>query len=286
MKAMKMFGCLALVLGLMVSALPARALEEAGRVTEIEGTVQAVHADGQSDLLKLDAKVYVGDRVQTGPKGKARVLLRDDSLLTLASNTRIEINELVYKPQQNLRSSVFSLFEGKMMSVVGGWFSGAEEKSHWEVRTPTAVAGVRGTTLVTEVQGSGKDARSTFAGLSGLIGVRALADAQGRIISLQPNYFTTVPAGSLASDAAVLDPAMLQELLAGFEFSENSLDQRGDQVRQSQGVQSTMIYLTPEALAMLLGEVLSEEGQWDNPADLIFNEPPDLTSVKIRIQMP
>jgi len=280
MKAITMFGCLALILGL---AVPAWALDEAGRVTEVQGTVQALHNDGQADLLKLNAKVYVGDRIQTGPSGRVTMLFLDDSVLTLAPKTKIEINSLVYKPKENLRNSVFSLVEGKLKAVVGGWFSETGQETQWQLRTPTAVAGVRGTSLVAEVGGNGG---STFAGLSGVIGVTALVDAQGHIVALQANYYMVVPPGGMPSQATVLDAAALQALLDSLQFTDTSLDQRDDGVWEGQGLHLTQLYLTPEALAVLMGEVLGQGGSFDNPGDVVFQEPAALTTIKLHVVIP
>jgi len=280
MKAITTLGCLALILGL---AVPAWALDEAGRVTEVQGTVQALHSDGQADLLKLNAKVYVGDRIQTGPSGRVTILFLDDSVLTLAPKTKIEINSLVYKPKENLRSSVFSLVEGKLKAVVGGWFSETGQETQWQLRTPTAVAGVRGCSLVAEVGGDGG---STFAGLSGVVAVTALVDAQGHVLALQANYFVVVPPGGLPGQATVLDAAALQALLKDLQFTDTSLDQRDGEVWEGQGLHLTQLYLTPEALAVLMGEVLAREGSLDNPAEVVFQEPAAMTTVKLHVILP
>jgi hypothetical protein len=112
-------------------------------------------------------------------------------------------------------------------------------------------------------------------------------DPTGKIVLLQPNYFTVVPQGGLPSGAQLLDDAMLQELLSGFSFSQWSLDLRGNDFRNSQGLQATTIYLTPEALASLLGVVLSQgTTHWEDPSQVIFQEPAPLTPVSIRVVMP
>src|SRR4030042_4202170 len=287
MKVLTSLGCLTLAVALGLASGPARALEPAGTVAEIEGSAQATHTDGQSEALALNATVYVGDRIATGPRSRVSLLLQDDSLLTLAPGTKLEINELVYKPQQSLRRSVFSLVQGSMMAVVGGWFSSSVEEAQWEVRPPTAVAGVRGSSLVADVQNTGGRSTSTVASLGGLIGVQALVDPTGKIVLLQPNYFTVVPQGGLPSDAQMLDADMLQELLNSLIFSQSALDQRGDQFRNTQGLQATTIYLTPEALASLLGVVLSQgTTHWEDPSQVIFQEPAPLTPVSIRVVMP
>ena len=283
MKVWSGFGCLVLALGLVLASGPVRGLETAGTVTEIEGQAQATHTDGQSESLALNAPVYLGDRLSTGPQSRVSILLQDDSLLTLAPGTRLEINELVYKPQQNRRSSVFSLVQGSLMAVVGGWFGTSAEESQWEVRTPTAVAGVRGSSLVVDVP---NPRATTVAGLSGLIGVQALVDPTGKITLLQPNYFTVVPQGGLPSGAQVMNEALLRQLLEGFTFSQSSLDLRGNEFRDSQGMQVTTIYLTPEALANLLGVALPQGTNWEDPSQIIFQEPAPFTPVKIRVVIP
>jgi len=280
MRAFTLIGCAILVLGLAASAW---ALEEAGRVTELRGSVQATHSNGQMEALKPNAAVYIGDKIATGPTGRVRILFLDDSVLTLSAKTRIEINQLVYKPKENLRSSVFSLFEGTLKAAVGGWFSDSTSETQWQLRTPTAVAGVRGTSLVGQVNSNGS---STFTGLSGLVSVTALVDANGKIVMLQPNFFTVVKPGGVPSNPTLLDAAALQALLESLLFPENPLDPWDDSVWESQGLHETQIFLTPEALALLMAAITDQTGNYDNPADWVFQEPPAMTSVSIHIKLP
>lgn len=285
MRFFRILGGLALGLGLALAAAAPRAEELAGKVTEVEGAVQALHPDGRAEPLALNAPVYLGDRISTATKSRVCILLNDDSLITLGPNTKLEINALVYKPRQS-RSSIFSLVQGSLMAVVGGWFSAEAGEAQWEVRTPTAVAGVRGSSLVVDVPDEGQKPSTTVAGLGGLIGVQALVDPSGKIVLLQPNFFTVVPEGGPPGDAQILDAAMLQDLLSDFNFTLSSLDQRGDDFRNSQGVQATTVYLTPQALASLLGLGLSDQMNFGDPSQLIFQEPPALTPVRIRVIMP
>ena len=64
----------------------------------------------------------------------------------MAENTLLEITQHVYDPGAKERASLFKLYEGKVRAIVGELF-GAQSK--FEIETPVAVAGVKGTDFET-----------------------------------------------------------------------------------------------------------------------------------------
>jgi hypothetical protein len=135
-------GVTVLLSGLL--ALPTRS---AGQGAERIGTVLAI--DGVAEVRTQDARewerlrfrdaIFVNDTVRTFADSKAKVLLRDDSIMTLAERSEMQFTALLLTEQQ--RRTVVSLFFGKVRVLTTRLFGAG---SSTEVHTPNAVAGVRG----------------------------------------------------------------------------------------------------------------------------------------------
>ena len=87
-------------------------------------------------------EVRLGDSFRTGENGRLKMIFDDKSILILAEKSRIEITRLIYDPATRRRESLFKLYEGKVRALVGEMF-GASSK--FEIESPTAVAGAKGT---------------------------------------------------------------------------------------------------------------------------------------------
>lgn len=134
--------------------------DSAGEVVSVIGTPQVRSGEGAWIPLRLNDSVGVGDRIRTGA-GKVKLLLVDDTVLTLDTNTDLRLSAHMFKPKEERRSGLFDLFSGRIKTLVGHFLG----QSDVRVQTPTAVAGVRGTYFLVEyspaADGSGGDTRVT-----------------------------------------------------------------------------------------------------------------------------
>jgi hypothetical protein len=120
--------------------------EPIGSITRIEGEVFLAH-EGDTAMFEamLGDPIYLKDHIQTEKDSRVQVLFDDESLLNLAENTTMQITEYVYSPEK--RSCIFRIW-GKVRAIVGRYFPGAG--SRYEVHTPTAIIGVRGTHFIVD----------------------------------------------------------------------------------------------------------------------------------------
>ncbi len=133
------------VLGLL--AMPAAA-EEAGFIAAVEGTVEVQPAGSTTfALAAVDRELSVGDTLRTGPDSAVKVLLVDDTILTLGEETTFTIESLHTGPAATRETSVLKLLEGRVRTIVGEAFGGT---TRVEVHTPTATVGVKGTDFITD----------------------------------------------------------------------------------------------------------------------------------------
>jgi hypothetical protein len=122
-----------------------------GIVTTLNGQATVTRADrpAQAVPLKFKDEVYFKDRISTKEHSIARVLLGGKSLVTVRELSDLTITEEPGRP------SILDLFGGKIALAVAKLRMRPGESI--EVRTPNAVAAVRGTVLVVDVTG-GADA--------------------------------------------------------------------------------------------------------------------------------
>lgn len=142
-------------------ALPSMlaAAEPVGRILSIEGAPRVERSSEMLDLRKNDP-VFVGDIVRTG-SGRAKIMFEDQSLMTLDRNTDLKITNYLFQKKEQKREGMLDLLQGRVKSLVGQFFSSRED---FRVRTPTAVAGVRGTHFLVEVNGADESNVTVFSG--------------------------------------------------------------------------------------------------------------------------
>ncbi len=128
---------------------------QAGKVTQITGDVKIIRdKQTQPSQLKAYDPVFEGDTLQTGADGRVKVLLTDDSVITLSPSTKLKVRQQTFSRTEAKRESFFDLLEGRLRAAVAR-YSGNYTNS-FKVKTPTAVAGVRGSIQVVGT-GGGQD---------------------------------------------------------------------------------------------------------------------------------
>lgn len=123
---------------LMMLTLPfaAQATDKAGDVVYLRGSA-VVERQEKKIKAVLKAPLEETDNVRTRELSRLKILFRNDSILTLGSNTKLSIKQYLFNPQSKRAESIYELADGKLKSVVGG--------GSFKVTTPTAFAAARGT---------------------------------------------------------------------------------------------------------------------------------------------
>ena len=138
------------VMMLLLVPLFAFAAEPVGILTLVEGGVDVLKA-GETFAAPVFAggPVYMGDIVRTKKEGKAEIQFKDETVVRLAPETRLKIDEYTYRAGGNRESGMLSLLRGKIRAIVSKIKAGvmpvAAGASNFNIKTPTAIAGVKGT---------------------------------------------------------------------------------------------------------------------------------------------
>lgn len=112
------------------------AAEKAGEVAFVSGPA-FIQRGTERITASLKTPVMQGDTVVTGKGAALKLLMQDDSVLTLSAESRMEINEYVYDPKEKRAQSAFKLLLGRLRAAIG--------RAKTTVSTDTAVAGIKGT---------------------------------------------------------------------------------------------------------------------------------------------
>ncbi len=116
-------------------------LKQVGTVAQSSGSVVAVDKRKVSRKLQKGDPVYLGDKVITGEQGSVRLKMIDDAVLDLRCFSIMVIEE--YALHTTSRRSILNLLQGSLKKVTGQ--IGKMTEDVYELRTPVASVGVRGT---------------------------------------------------------------------------------------------------------------------------------------------
>jgi hypothetical protein len=183
-------GCLVgLVIALALSEVCFAKQDSLGSITSLSGTVEVKRAKGTEwTKAELTMPVCFGDQVKTLEDGTITITFLDESLMTVHPDTHVALNTIVSPLEK--RNSVL-LFFGRVWNKVRRKIV---QMRGYEVQTPTAVLGVRGTEF--EV-GSYEDGTTLVRVASGGVMVDSEAEKttvyenQGAQVSIQTKKIRT-----------------------------------------------------------------------------------------------
>jgi hypothetical protein len=156
-------------------------------ITRLEGDVQVLKA-GQSEWSQAQLQMVLnpGDSLKTGVDSLAVVTFFEGTTIELKPGTQIQISELVQALKKGDSTTIRLRQEmGETLNTITKL---ADTASRYEVETPVALAGVRGSQMIVKVAAGG---RTVVQNLEGLIFVVA----QGQEVNIPVGHESTVEPG-------------------------------------------------------------------------------------------
>lgn len=154
-----MKGFILIVTTLLASsfALPLSAAEQAATVTLATGRANITTPQGIIRSISKDDAINAGDTVITGPSSYINLKFTDGGRILVRPNSRFQVAEYRFTPERSGENTqrdrnvetrgggnaIFRLLKGGFRSVTG--LIGRENRENFEVRTPVATIGIRGT---------------------------------------------------------------------------------------------------------------------------------------------
>jgi len=149
--------------------------DDIGLIKSFEGSVVFERArTKQSVKVTGTESVLFRDVAETDEESRLELEFDDKSVLTLGEDTSLVINEMIFDPAKQTRKTIVEVAYGNIRVKASKLES---KNTDFEVKTPTAVIGVRGTEFVVSV---GKDGKTKVLTLEGLVGVKSSNPAMAR----------------------------------------------------------------------------------------------------------
>lgn len=192
MKYLFIPGIVAFIVGF--SSLSALAADKAGDVVSVRGNAHIER--GSEDIgAKIKDTLLEKDNVLTGNRSRIKMLFRDDSILTLGSNSKLIVSQYLYSPEEKRAESIYELIDGKLRTVVGN--------AGLTVKTPTAFAAARGTIFLIWYD---RDRQATgIAVIEGEVEIRSISPDLKDIILLKAGNISYVYNGEAPQEPTVSD---------------------------------------------------------------------------------
>ena len=127
----------------------AYAAEAIGKFTHVEGKVDILRQGALPAVTAhVDDALFQKDIIRTKSSSRAEVLFRDNTVIRIAQRSRVDISEYF---TGETHKGIIKLSRGQVQAVVDKkvtkQISLAPGSNRFEIQTPNAVAGVRGTTF-------------------------------------------------------------------------------------------------------------------------------------------
>jgi len=208
-----------------------------GRVLSVRG-ITYLRPTGKLDegTVPVERGMYLekGAIVRTERNSAVRLLMKDRSILDIGPSSYITLARYEVKKKKKKRSVGLHVFVGRLWARVTKVFS---RKKNFDVYTPNAVAGIRGTELVVDVDLRGT---STVTCVSGLVEVgnivSPLDDAVQQVTQmLQPMQAMAVdPAGNMQQQTVTQDQIqnMAKDVQTGGGMDPGNADSRRDAAKE------------------------------------------------------
>lgn len=142
-------GVLALVIASAAPVFAQQDANAAGRIKSASGAAFIVR-NGAEVPAQAGQVVFESDSLRTGADGKIGVTLKDDTRLALGPASEVRLERFAYAPGTASLGLVLKFVKGVTAYVSGRLAKLAPDSIRLE--TPSAIVGVRGTTLAIRVQ--------------------------------------------------------------------------------------------------------------------------------------
>ncbi|BBK32897.1 FecR family protein [Stella humosa] len=129
---------------------------------------------GADRTLSVGDRVFQNERIETGQDGRTQIMFLDETTITVGPNSSVVLDTFVYDPDRSRHSVVIEATHGVLRFV-----SGRGDSRAFQIRTPVATVGVRGTVLDILVA---RDGATTVMVVEGAADLRAIGS--GRIEAL------------------------------------------------------------------------------------------------------
>ena len=142
----------ALIASILLVVQPAMALAQSniGSATSVRNRVDGV-IGGQARSLSPGSAVHANELIRSGEDSVGNLQFLDQSKLSVGPNSQVRLDKFVYDPNRKAGSVVIQASKGAYRFATG-----VQDSKNYEIKTPYATLGVRGTVLEIVVESSAR----------------------------------------------------------------------------------------------------------------------------------
>lgn len=134
---------------LLIFLSPLAFAENYGVFMIVKGDVKITSAKDRTQTpAKIGMKVFPGDSIISAADSRAKIVMSDRNVINVNPDTKFVIEKYVNDSTSGKKDVKINLLQGKIRTNVEEKYDG--EKNKFEIKTPTAVAGVRGTRFLVD----------------------------------------------------------------------------------------------------------------------------------------
>lgn len=148
--------------------------------------------------LKSGDKIYFGDSIIVKDKSNSQILLLDETVMAVGSNSEIKIDEFIYDPKTKDGKILSQIKNGSMKVLTGG--VSEKNPANLEIKVPAGTIGTRGTEFQATVDANSTESKILLIGpgSNNTLGLRPgaveVTNNLGTVLLNQPFLFTQMSA--------------------------------------------------------------------------------------------
>lgn len=154
-----------------------------GDAQVVVNDVRGVIGNRAPETLRAGIDVFQNEIIRTGDRSASRVLFQDNTTLAIGAASEVTLDRFVFDPNPEKSQVALSIAKG-----VVRFTTGSLPKSSYQVTTPTATIGIRGTIFTVTVAADGATTVSVEEGV-------ALVSSSGETVAVESGMSTTTAAG-------------------------------------------------------------------------------------------
>jgi hypothetical protein len=125
-----------------------------GSAASVRNQVEGI-LGGRTNALSSGSAVHANELIRSGDEAVANLVFIDQTKLSVGPKSEVRLDKFVYDPNKNTGTVVVRATKGAYRFVTG-----VQDPRNYEIKTPYATLGVRGTILELNLEGVGRQARA------------------------------------------------------------------------------------------------------------------------------
>jgi len=116
--------------------------DSSGFIKKLNGEVNILR-DSKVITAKIGDKIFEKDTIKTNQKSSVGIIFKDNTLISLGSNTEFDIEEYFFEPAQKKQSFISQIKKGTMTCLTG--LMSKLNPDAMKIKAKGATIGIRGT---------------------------------------------------------------------------------------------------------------------------------------------